>query len=586
MDRIGAPGRWLLEIRQILPQHFRVMLAFSFAINILMLVSPLYMLQVYDRVLSSGSVDTLLWLTLISIFLLAIYAAAETGRRRVASLTAQALEARFAPQMFRRFEQGLDPRPELVADVQRVAKLTAVFQNGAVLAFLDLPFTPLFVAVLFLLHPILGLVGLAGAALVLALAVKAERRTRLAAQAAAESNGRAFEFISGLVRQHSAMVAMGMVIRAFDRWSSLREDAEAKQSATADAEGTYSGISKSARQIFQALVLATGAALVLANQISPGSIVASSILVGRAMAPLDQMAGGWRQLVQAAAAWASSKERLAGPPVGVEFLPLPRPNATLSINRLAVGFAGTAELVVQPFSRLAVGVAGASEPLIRPFSYKIGPGTLIALIGANGSGKTSLLQTIAGARPPAGGTISLGGRNLHDWPSSDRGPYVGYMPQDVELMQASVADNIARLGPADPDEIMAAAALAGAHEMILALAGGYDTIIGPGGYRLSSGQAQMIGLARAMFRKPALMLLDEPTANLDPVSASTALSAFRGASQEGAIVIAATHDPRVIACCDVVLTVDQGAVQAADANEYLAGQERRRTLITRKEVTK
>lgn len=563
MKRNAELTRWLFEIGSHFKSHFHAIFVFGFVVNVLLLVSPLYMLQIYDRVLSSGSFDPLLWLTLIAVFLLGIYAAAEAARRRLAALAAQAIETHFAARMFARFEQGLDTNTDLMGDAQRLSRLTAVFQNGAVLAFFDLPFVPLFMIVLFMLNPILGLVGLGGAGLVFVLAVRAEAATRKTGQLAAAGTAMALNFASGLVRQRSAMIAMGIVPRAYGRWASLREKAAEYTLLATDGEGRYSGVSKSIRQILQILVLAAGAGLALAQAISPGAIVAASILVARALAPIDQITGGWRQLVQARAAWAELDERLNNVSANEVFTPLPRPSSTLSIQRLAITIPETV------------------EPLVRPFTYEIPAGRKVAVVGANGAGKTALLQTLAGVWTPKSGSVALGGRNLHSWPSEDRGQFIGYVPQDIELVPATVGDNIARLQPGMLAAVISAAYKAGAHETILGLPDGYDTVVGPGGVRLSAGQTQLIGLARAMFGDPALLLLDEPTANLDAESAAHVISALNSIAAAGVTVVTATHDGRLIKAFDTVLSIRRGAVDASPASDYTAAAERRLSLISR-----
>ena len=561
MSRIAELSRWFSQVGHLFGPQYRAIFAFSLAVNVLLLVSPLYMLQIYDRVLSSGSVDSLVWLTLIAIFLLAIFAAAEAGRRRMAALAAQAIELHFAPKLFERFERGEAQGPELLSDTQLVQRLSNVFQNGAVLAYFDLPFAPLFLVVLFLLHPLLGLLGLVSAALIFFIAVRAEASTRATGERAAAGQALATEFATGLVRQRSAMVAMGIIGRAFDRWASLRASAADAALVAANGEGAYSGISKSARQVLQVLVLAVGAALVLAQVISPGAIVAASILVARALGPIDQITGAWRQLHQAQSAWITLAGRFETMAAKPRFTPLPRPDAAVRIDRLAVTLPGQA------------------EPIIRPFIYDIAAGSKVAVVGNNGAGKTTLLQTLAGAWSPGEGSVSLGARDLHRWASEDRGQYVGYVPQAVELMPATVAENIARLTPDAVEAVITAARQAGAHEMILGLPLGYDTLIGSGGARLSAGQTQLIGLARAVFGQPVLLLVDEPTANLDAESAARTIDAFDMLARQGTIVIAATHDPRLIRAFDTVLVIRRGTVQAIAASDYAVGGDRRLSLI-------
>ncbi len=539
-----------LQVRQRLRPYMAALAGFSLAANILLLVSPLYMLQVYDRVLSSGSIDTLIWLSVLAVFLLAIYGAAEAGRRRVSALAGKELDSLLMPLAFSRFETD-SGQPHLARDLGAVQRIQTALQSGSLMPFADLPFAPLFLVVLFLIHPVLGAIGLVGAILVFAVAVTAELTTRQAGQFSQGALRNAGDFATGLERQRSAMAAMGLVPAAYRRWRATQEAGQGFSLDAAKQDGKFSAISRSTRQVLQIGVLGGGAALALSQEISPGAIVASSIILARTLGPIDQIVGGWRNTIQTWSAWKGLMERLDGADAEPQYTPLPRPDPDLRLDRLSVA------------------VPGAEAPQIRPFSWSASGGQLIAVTGGNGAGKTTLLQTLAGAWQPGSGTISLGGRNLHDWPGADRGRHVGYVPQDVELLPATVSENIARLGEADADAIIAAARAAGAHETILALPEGYDTRVGPGGAHLSAGQRQVIGLARALYGDPVLLLLDEPTANLDAAAAPGLVNALRQAADRGAIILAATHDRRVIERAKTVLLVRNGDVMAAPAEQFL-----------------
>ncbi len=545
-------GSWLASLARRAPNHASAILGFSLASNILLLVAPLYMLQVYDRVLSSGSVDTLVWLSVIAVFLLAVYAAAEAGRRRVSALAAARLDALMARRIFARFEEGGERGSRLPHDLQHLSRVEGTLQNGGMLPFFDLPFVPLFMAVLFLIHPLLGVLGLAGAALIIVVAVAAEFATRRSGAKASAAHSKSMEFAQGLNRQRSAIVAMGLAPKSFEKWRAVRDESIEHALSAAKGDGTFSAIARSLRQILQIMILGAGAGLALSQQISPGGIVAASIILSRALGPIDQIVGGWRGLVQARSSWSALVDGLADVRADEPYTPLPRPAAVLTIDRLAVA------------------APGSDTPLVRPFSYEVSGGKAIAIVGGNGAGKTSLLQTLSGAWPPAGGTVSLGGRSLHDWPSEDRGAHIGYVPQDVELSPATVAENISRFQAGRDDEVFDAAQRAGAQDSILGLSEGFDTLIGPGGRLLSAGQRQLIGVARALFGNPLLMLLDEPTANLDANAAEILISALRQVADDGCIVIAATHDPRLISRTDIVLAVRKGAVMAAPSSEYVS----------------
>lgn len=540
-----------LELRSRLNPHLRLLAGFGFAANVLLLVSPLYMLQIYDRVLNSGSVDTLLWLSVLAVFLLAVYGAAEMGRRRVSALAAQEIEAFFSPKLFQRFEGQLEGRPDLAMNLARLSRVQSFIQNGSLLPYLDLPFTPLFLIVLFLIHPFIGLLGLGGAVLVFGVAFLAEISSRQGSQASQATLGKAGQFASDLERQRSALVSMGLLGRAYQRWQQVRQLGQGLALGASRQDGKFTAISRALRQTLQILVLGGGAALALSQEISPGSIVASSIILARVLGPIDQIVGGWRTGVQTWSGWVALTTATQDIEDRADYTPLPRPAGDVVLDRTAIG------------------VPGGETPLVQAFNFTAKPGDIIALTGGIGTGKTSFLQTIAGAWPAHSGQISLGGRDIQEWPSEDRGRYIGYIPQDVELLPATIAENIARLSGADDQHIIAAARAAGAHEMILGLPDGYETPVGPGGVNLSAGQKQLVGLARALFGTPALLVLDEPSANLDSVSTSNLIKSIKAVSDAGATIFVSTHDRRLIEKSSTVLLLRNGAVLAAPADQYL-----------------
>lgn len=553
--RPSTPSRgivgWFIAMSRILPGFFWPLLGFSLAVNLLMLVSPIYMLQVYDRILTSGSQDTLIWITIISVFLLSIYAAAEAARRRISGLAAEVIEERMSQRIFTHFENNHAGVGRLTNDLNVLGRVRGIFQNHMVLPFFDLPFAPFFLLIMFIVHPVIGFIGLGGAAIVFLVAVTAELTARRTNAEAGAASSQAFQIASGLSRQRSAIIAMGLSSNAQVKWRAAKESARDLNLKAGAKEGGFAAIARSLRQVLQVLVLGAGAALAIQQQVSPGAIVAGSIIMSRALAPIDQIVGGWRAITQARMAW-QQLEELDAEEQKEQFTPLPRPNADLKLERLAVSFPGEA------------------TPIVRPFGVQITGNQFVSLAGPIGSGKTTILQTIAGAWPPSSGVVTLDGRDVHDWPSEDRGQYFGYMPQDVELLPGTIAENIARMGQATPEDIIAAAQLAGAHEMILGLPNGYDTPIGMvGGSDLSAGQRQLVGLARAMFGNPVVLLLDEPTANLDPQTAAHVVGQLRQAALRGAVVVVSTHDPLLISATDLVLVIRNGALMSAKADEYL-----------------
>lgn len=550
-DNLGLVG-WFFAMGRELPGYFIPILGFSLISNVLLLVSPLYMLQVYDRILTSGSKDTLIWMTLIAIFLLAIFGAAETGRRRICALAAEELEEKLSERIFVEFEGTHDAGRRLPDDLRVLSRIRGFFQNQAVLPFFDLPFVPLFLLVMFLVHPLIGMVGLIGGIAMFGVAVAAELTTRRTNEAAAAVNSQAFTLASGLSRQRSAIISMGLTQSALFKWRGAKDDARELNLKAGAKETGFSSATKSARQMLQILILGTGGALAITQQVSPGAIVAGSIIMSRALGPIDQIVGSWRNISATRLAWNQLQKAISNTGVAEPFTPLPRPEAVLRLERLAAA------------------VPGSRETLVRPFGFEAKGGQMVAIMGGNGAGKTTLLQTLAAAWPAHSGMVSLGGRDLHAWPSADRGQYIGYVPQDIELLPGTVGENIARMTQAQPEDIIEAARAAGAHNMILSLAEGYETPVGiPGAGSLSAGQRQLIGLARALFGKPVFILLDEPTANLDPEAVARTIEMLKTVAREGAIIIMSTHDHKLISATHSILMIKDGSVLTANTQSYL-----------------
>ncbi len=540
------------QVRGMMRPYLAASFGFSLMSNLLLMVSPIYMMQVYDRVMVSGSLDTLFWLSAIAVFLLAIYAAAESGRRRVLNLAGARLEADLTRRVFAKYEASGN-FSSIDADLAKVGRVTQLYSSNALSPLFDLPFVPLFVGVLFVVHPLLGWVGVAGAAIVLAVALIAETTTREPSEHAADARQQAQLLTASMQRQRPAVVAMGMIGGLRARYDAMRGEADVLALKTSGQEGGFSAFIKSFRQILQMSMLGLGAALALSQEISAGTIVAGSIVLARALGPIDQIVGGWRNLTRGREAWRALKqelETLAGS--AAQFTPLPRPAPALTIDRLAVA-------------------APASEkPLVHPFSLKVEGGALVSVVGTIGCGKTTLLQTLGGALSPREGSVSLGASDLHAWAQADRGRFVGYVPQYAEMFPGTVKDNIARFGLVPDRVVFEALEVAGATDLVFSLPNGLDTKVGIGGVQLSSGQAQMIAVARAVLGQPVLLLLDEPTANLDPATAARLINSLRAIATQGCIVIAATHDNRLLQASDSILRIHEGSVSRTTPSDFLA----------------
>lgn len=526
-------------------------LMFSVVVNLLLLVTPVYMLQVYDRILTSGSLDTLVLISLMAGGLLLVFAAAESGRRRVFALIGGAFGSRLNGPLF---HAGLRTGgPALETGVGNLARIQGFFVNGLIAPLFDAPFTPFFILLIFFIHPVLGALSLTGAVILIALAVATELSARGCQARARQCETRSNAFLSGLVRQANAIISMGMVSKTERRWRKLKGAALKETLKSSGRTGFLSSLTKSVRQILQVGALGVGALLVLRQEISPGAIIAVSIIMGRALAPIDQLVGSWRQIVDVRAAWQALCVQLQGAPLKQDkATDLPRPTARLTLKELAVA------------------CPGSEDPLFSLPTLTLEGGSILLVAGPSGGGKTSFLQTVSGVRKPSHGAVQLGGRAIHDWRPDDRGRYVGYLPQNIELLPGTVVDNISRFAEDEAEEAFRAATAASCHQTILSLTDGYDTLIGPGGAYLSAGQRQLIGVARAVYGGPALMLFDEPTANIDAPSLAGILALLKEMKQAGAVIIVATHDLRLLPIADRVLTLQAGKAVLSDQSDYTA----------------
>jgi PrtD family type I secretion system ABC transporter len=539
------------RILRLVKPHIVAAAVFSAALNILFLVSPIYMLQVYDRVLTTGSVATLLLLSGIAVFLLVVYLFAEAGRRRVLGRAAQLMSDELAePALKQGFGDSRATPNETVAVMGSLQTLQQAFSQALPGVVFDLPFVPFFLLILFVVHPALGMVGLVGAAGLILLAVLTEKLTKEPLAEAQKAERGAQNELTQLVRQRGAIAGMGMGERAIARWSELRK-AGVNENLHAGTPATFLGAATRAlRMILQIAILGGGAFLAVRGQVSAGAIIASSIIMGRALAPIDQMVNAWRQLAGAYSAYKEVDDWLVAHHEEERTIltPMPRPEPQITLDELQVT------------------VPGADKPLLATIEKVFPKGQIVALLGQSGSGKTSFLQTVAGAWPPLAGTARLGQRDLWQWDPADRGQHVGYLPQNVELLRGTVRENIARFTQAPAEKVFEAARKVGCHELILSLPNAYDTMIGEGGHYLSAGQRQSIGLARALFGNPPLLILDEPTAHLDSDLTQNIMSFFANASrlpaeERGFTAIVATHDLRLLnAADDVMIIKDRGVI--------------------------
>jgi ATP-binding cassette, subfamily C, bacterial PrsD len=530
---------------------------FSGVVNLLMLSGSLYMLQVYDRVLPSRSVATLVGLSLIVLFAYIVQGYFDAVRMRMLARTAALFDAGLQEPIH--LALAILPlkgaRPILTQQPLRDLDQVRSFLSGiGPTAFLDMPWIPLFVLVLFVFHPVMGLTALLGAVGIIAMTLLAEGQARASTKMSTESAARRQVLADTTRRNAEAIHALGMTSRLTARWVQANEHFLQENVRVADLQAVIGSGTKILRYMLQSVLLGVGAYLVLSEQASGGIIIASSIMMGRALAPIDVALSTWKQLVAAREGIGRLRNILkatASPTAPA--VTLPRPHRQLSVRNLTVAAPGSDRIIVS-------GV-----------SFALNAGAGLAVLGQSASGKSTLIRALVGVWPAIGGGVSLDQAALHQWKSDDLGRYIGYLPQDVALLDGTVADNIARFDEAATSEtILDAARVAGAHDMIVRLPEGYSTRIGEDGSSLSAGQRQRIGLARAIFGNPFLVVLDEPNANLDTDGERALAKAIDTLRNDGSIVIVVSHRSSALAMLDMALVMHQGKAVAFGTHEEVA----------------
>ena len=534
--------------------------AFSFVINLLLLTPPIYMLQTYDRVLTSRNELTLVMLTFIMIGLLALEAVLEFIRARVLVRASTALDLDMSSRIFDvSFSSYM--RKSGGSPSQALSDFTSIRQfltSQGLFAFFDAPWTPIYLMVIFLLSPWLGIFGLVAALILLSMAYVTERFTSPLLTEAGRAAMMANAYAASNVRNAEVVEAMGMLQNVRERWFVRQSRFLSLQVRASDRAAWITSFTKFFRITFQSLILGLGAWLVIQNQLSSGGMIAASILLGRALAPVELGISTWRNFVAARAAYERLNQLLETHQRTSGTLALPRPSGLVTIENLVIG------------------APGSREPILKGISFSVQPGTLVAVIGPSASGKSTLARALVGVWAPLSGSVRLDGADVHLWNKSELGPWLGYLPQDVELFDGTVAENIARFGDLDSDEVVAAAQRAGVHELILRLPQGYDTPIGEGGAVLSGGQRQRIALARALYGSPALIVLDEPNANLDEAGDAALVNALKYLKEQKRTVFLITHRPNMLGIVDTVAVLAGGGLQGYGSAEGL-----RKSLMAR-----
>lgn len=520
---------------------------FSFVLNLLMLVIPLYLLQVYDRVLPSASTETLLYSTVIAIAALLLLAFLEAVRAIYANRAAARLDVAFSRDAVL---MSIHSKRAELGDVQALRDLSNVrrFLGGrGIFALFDLPFAPLFIGLLWLVHPALFWITAGGAVVLAALAVANQRATAAAYREGGDQGMLAMMTAQSFVRNGEMLRSMGMVENAIQAWSAHHIPTLNSADRAAWINGVFAGVSRFVRFSLQIAVLGMGAWYVLAGEMTAGMIFASSIISGRGLQPIDQVIGGWPQLVEARNAWKRFQTTIAGQKAPRTYTTLPAPEGHLDVENLVY---------------LAQLASGENVPILKQFSFRAPAGSVIGIIGPSGAGKSTLARLLVGAIQPASGTIRLDGSDIANWDPDLLGNHIGYLPQDVELLPGTVAQNIARFSSDySDDDVIEASKRAQVHQLIQSLPKGYDTQIGPQGLTLSGGQRQRVGLARAFYGTPALLVLDEPNANLDGDGELALEKAIEEATALGATVVVITQRRSLAKKVDLLMVLRGGTIE-------------------------
>ncbi|WP_425040265.1 type I secretion system permease/ATPase [Primorskyibacter sp. S187A] len=534
----------LLEARRRSRAFFWFVGIFSFFANMLMLTGPLYMLQVYDRVLSSRSEATLLALTVIVLFLYGVMGVLDFARGRVMGRVGARFQADLDDRVFRASLKAAARKMDggQASGMSHLEAYQRYLTSPVFLAFFDLPWTPIFLFGIALFHPWLGMLAVGGGAVLIAIALTAQLLLRRPTAGTARHAAVSDRMANSLRNEAEMIQSMGMIDAALRRWKKARMLTLRGQIDQTDLSGGFTSLTKSFRLFLQSAMLGLGAYLVLQDQLTPGAMIAGSILLGRALAPIEIMVSQWPMAQRGRQGWTALEELLGDVPVEPQRTPLPAPQAKLEVQQLTV---------VPP---------GEQQASLRMVSFGLKPGQAIGVIGPSGAGKTTLARALTGLWRPAGGRIRLDGATLDQYDPEALGVYVGYLPQKVELFDGTIADNIAKLSETpDPEKIVQAAKTAAAHEMILKFPDGYDTRVDQHGGRLSGGQMQRIGLARALYSEPVLLVLDEPNSNLDNEGTQAVNQAIRAQKARGGCALIMAHRPDAIRECDLLLVLDQGA---------------------------
>jgi len=526
--------------------HFLYAGLFSFLINLTLLVPPLYMIQVFDRVLSGRSTETLLMLSLMAVGMLVMMWVLEYLRTLLLLGSGTLLDKLMGePVISSLIENGSKiAKSQAAHSLRDVSVLRGFFTGNSIIALFDAPWGVFFIALIFLFHPLMGWIALFGALVLFGLAWLNEKLNRQQLENIQVNSRRTSQYIDQGLRNADVVNGMGMLAGFVQRWQHMNDPVLSEMRSTGQRMGLVNSTSKFFRQIMQVAMMGTGAYLVIDQNLSPGIMIAATIIQGRAMAPVEMLLANWASLVQARSAFARLSPLMDVSATAPTRTQLPDPHGHLVVERIHL--------------------AGKTpdRPIIRQAGFELPPGESLAIVGPSASGKSSLTKLIVGVWKPTSGAVRLDGADVSQIDRASFGRHVGYLPQDVELFPSTVSENIARLGEVDSQAVVAAAQLAGVHEMILRLPQGYDTAIGEGGHILSGGQMQRMGIARALYRMPRLVVLDEPNANLDAEGETQLTQTMAALKQAGVTLVLVTHKPSLIGNIDKILVMRDGQMDS------------------------
>ena len=545
-SRPAIPKSEITDVLMLFKGAFRTIGVFSAIINLLMLAPSLYMLQVYDRVLQSRNEITLLMLTLLVLGAYAVLSALEFVRSFVLIRVGAKLDMQMNKRVYTAaFEQNLKRGGGNAGQaLQDLTQIRQFLTGNSLFAFFDAPWFPVYLLVIFLFDVWLGLFATCAVVIMVILAYVNEVVSK---KPMAEANGLAIassNLATNNLRNAEVIESMGMLPNLMSRWFKLHGRFLQLQAEASEKAGMVTALSKFVRISMQSLVLGFGALLVIEGKMSPGMMIAGSILLGKATGPIDQLIGVWKQWGSAKGAYQRLNELLASNPPRKAGMDLPKPQGVVSVEAVTAA------------------PPGATVAVLKGLTLALQPGDVLGVIGPSGAGKSTLARLLVGVWPAAAGTVRLDGADIHQWNKDQLGPHIGYLPQDIELFAGTVAENIARFGDIDSEQVITAARRAGVHDMILHFAQGYDTALGDGGAGLSGGQKQRIGLARAMYGDPSLLVLDEPNSNLDDLGEQALLLAINDLRLRGKTIVVVTHRTTVLAATTKLLLLRDGVAQA------------------------